>query len=55
MSAKAKTKGGVSMGCIRGEGRNQTSWLPETLDDDLGAENPVRVLEAVVEPLELEP
>jgi hypothetical protein len=54
MSANAKTKGGARMGYMRGEGRNQTAWLPESLDDDLGEANPVRCLDALVEPLDLE-
>jgi hypothetical protein len=43
------------MGSIRGEGRHQTSLLPDTIDDDLGAEHPVRVWDALVEPLDLGP
>jgi transposase len=54
MSAKANTKGGARMGYSRGEGRNQTCWLPESLDDDSGAANPVRFLDAFGEPLDLE-
>jgi transposase len=54
MRAKAKTKGGARMGYMRGEGRHQTCLLPATIDDDLGAENPVRFLEACVEQLDLE-
>ena len=42
------------MGYLRGEGRNQTYLLPKTIDDDIGAENPVRFLDAVVEQLDLE-
>jgi hypothetical protein len=55
MSAQAKTKGGVRMGDIRGEGRHQTYLLPDTSDEDLGEEHPVRVLAAFGEPLALEP
>jgi transposase len=55
MRAKAKTKGGARLGYHRGEGRNQADALPAALDDDRGAEPPVRGLEAVVEPLDLEP
>jgi transposase len=54
MSAQAKTKGGARMGYIRGEGRNQTYLLPETIDDYIGEENPVRFLDAFVEQLDLE-
>jgi transposase len=43
------------MGDMRGEGRNQTYLLPEAIDDDIGAANPVRCLDAFVEPLDLEP
>jgi hypothetical protein len=42
------------MGYIRGEGRNQTYLLPETIDDDSGEANPVRFLDAFVEQLDLE-
>ena len=55
MIAKAKTKGGASMGYIRGEGRNQTYLLPEAIDDYIGEEKPVRFLDAFVEQLDLEP
>jgi hypothetical protein len=47
--------GGARMGYMRGEGRNQTYLLPETIDDDIGAENSVRFLDAFVEQLDLEP
>ena len=55
MSAKAKTKGGAKMGSIRGEGRHQTYLLPDTIDNDISEENPVRCLDAFVEPLDREP
>ena len=55
MSAQANTKGGARRGAMRGEGRHQTYVLPDTLDDDSGAESPVRLLDAFVEPLDLEP
>jgi hypothetical protein len=42
------------MGYMRGEGRTQTYLLPETIDDDIGEANPVRFLDALVEPLDLE-
>jgi len=42
------------MGYIRGEGRNETYLLPETIDDYIGAEKPVRFLDAFVEQLDLE-
>ena len=43
------------MGYMRGEGRNQTSLQPETIDDYLGEANPVRFLDAFVEQLDVEP
>jgi hypothetical protein len=55
MSAKANTKGGARMGYMRGEGRHQTYLLPETMDDDIGEENPVRFWAAFVAQLDLEP
>jgi transposase len=55
MRAKANTKGGARRGYMRGEGRNQAYLLPETIDDDSGEANPVRFLDAFVEPLDLEP
>jgi transposase len=42
------------MGYICGEGRNQMHLLPETIDDYIGEENPVRFLDAFVEKLDLE-
>jgi transposase len=42
------------MGYMRGESRNQTSLLPETIDDYIGEANPVRFLDAFVEQLDLE-
>jgi hypothetical protein len=55
MSANAKTKGVARMGYSPGESRHQMSWRPETIDDDLGEEPPVRFLDAFVDPLDLEP
>lgn len=43
------------MGYIRAEGRNQTYLPPETIDEYIGEENPVRFLDAFVEQLDLEP
>ena len=54
MSANANPQGGASMGYRRGEGRHQTSLLPETLGGYIRAENPGRFLAAFVEPLALE-
>jgi hypothetical protein len=54
MSAKANTQGGARMGDMRGEGRNQTALLPETIDDDIGEATPVRFLEACGAQLDLE-
>jgi transposase len=42
------------MGYIRGESRNQIYLLPETLDDYIGEENPVRFLDAFVEKLDIQ-
>lgn len=42
------------MGYIRGEGRSQMYLLPETIDDYIGEENPVRFLDAFVKRLNLE-
>ncbi|HEY2132899.1 MAG TPA: transposase [Acetobacteraceae bacterium] len=38
---------------IPGHDRSQTLLLPETLDDYVGAENPVRFIEAFVDGLDL--
>jgi transposase len=54
MSANANRNGGAEMGFIRGESRNQMYLLPETVDDYIGAENPVRFLDAFVEKLDFE-
>jgi transposase len=54
MSAKANTKGGARMGYIRGEGRGQMYLLPDTIDDYIGEENPIRFLDAFVKQLDLE-
>jgi transposase len=54
MSANADRKGGAERGFIRGESRNQRYLLPETVDDYIGAENPVRFLDAFVEKLDFE-
>jgi hypothetical protein len=43
------------MGYMPGEGHNQAYWLPDTIDDYSGEANPVRFLDAVVEPLDREP
>jgi hypothetical protein len=43
------------MGYMRGAGHSQLYWLPETIDDDIGEEHPVRFWEAFVTPLDLEP
>jgi transposase len=42
------------MGYICGESRNQIYLLPETIDDYIGEDNPVRFLDAFVEKLDLE-
>src|ERR671922_98759 len=42
------------MGYIRGEGRSQMYLLPETIDDYIGEEHPVRFLDAFVKQLDLE-
>lgn len=41
------------MSYIRGESREQIYLLPETIDDYIGAENPVRFLDVFVEQLDL--
>jgi transposase len=49
-------EGGVSSGnmnCIEGSDRHQTHLLPATLDDYVGADNPVRFLDAFVAALDL--
>jgi len=38
---------------IEGEERTQVTLLPECLDDYVGPDNPVRVVEAFVEQLDL--
>jgi hypothetical protein len=38
---------------IAGHDRSQTLLLPESLDDDVGPENPVRFIEAFVDGLDL--
>jgi transposase len=54
MSSKANGNGGAEMGYIRGESRDQMYLLPETIDDYIGEDNPVRFLDAFVERLDLE-
>jgi transposase len=54
MSAKANESGGAQMGYIGGESRNQRYLLPETIDDYIGEDNPVRFVDAFVEKLDLE-
>jgi transposase len=39
---------------VQGSDRNQVTLLPECLDDYLGEDNPVRVIEAFIEELDLE-
>lgn len=39
---------------IEGEDRTQVTLLPECLDDYIGHDNPVRVVDAFVEELELQ-
>ena len=39
---------------IEGEDRRQVTLLPECLDDFIGVDNPVRVIDAVVDELDLE-
>ena len=39
---------------IEGEDRNQVTLLPECLDDYIGIDNPVRVVDAFVEELQLQ-
>ena len=41
------------MSYIRGESREQVYLLPEAIDDYVGADNPVRFLDAFVEQLDL--
>ena len=41
------------MGYVRGESRQQVYLLPEAIDDDVTAENPVRFLDVFVEKLDL--
>ena len=38
---------------IEGEGRNQVSLMPECLDDFIGEDNPVRVIDVFVDALDL--
>ncbi len=38
---------------IKGQGRNQITLFPETLDDFVTEENPVRVVDAFVDELDL--
>ena len=38
---------------IEGEDRSQVTLLPECLDDYIGQDNPVRVVDAFIEELEL--
>ncbi len=38
---------------IEGQSREQVTWLPECLDDFVGADNPVRIVDAFVEELDL--
>jgi transposase len=38
---------------IRGESRDQVTLLPECLDDYIGEDNPVRVIDLFVDELEL--
>lgn len=39
---------------VEGSDRSQVTLLPECLDDYLGEDNPVRVVEAFIEELDLE-
>ena len=39
---------------IEGEDRRQVTLLPECLEDFIGVDNPVRVIDAVVDELDLE-
>jgi transposase len=39
---------------VEGEDRKQVTLLPECLDDFVAEDNPVRIIEAFVEELELE-
>src|SRR5262245_28425221 len=52
-NATANSSGGAEMSYIRGESREQLYLLPETIDDYVGAENPVRFLDAFVDQLDL--
>jgi transposase len=54
MSGKANESGGAKMGYIGGESRNQRYLFPETIDDYIGEDNPVRFVDAFVEKLDLE-
>lgn len=38
---------------IQGESREQVTLLPECLDDDIGQDNPVRIVDALIEELDL--
>jgi transposase len=40
---------------VEGADRNQTTLLPECLDDFIGEDNPVRIVDAFVDELELTP
>jgi transposase len=53
MRAKTNSSGGAGMSYIRGESREQVYLLPEAIDDYVGADNPVRFLDAFVEQLDL--
>jgi transposase len=40
---------------IEREGRQQVTLLPECLDGSIGEDNPIRVVDAFVEELDIEP
>src|SRR5467141_4790866 len=46
-------RGGMMKGFVQGVDRQQTTLLPECLDDWVGESNPVRAIDAFVEKLEL--
>lgn len=41
-------------GCIQGQGRNQTTLFPESLDEYIAEDNPVRFVDAFVDTLDLD-
>lgn len=39
---------------IEGEDRSQFTWLPECLDDYIGEDNPVRIVDVFVDEIDLQ-